>query len=191
MNIVGRVILVLFVAALAGAAAIAFSASQPKEYTSNMRFGYGRLVSPELQLLGQGFAEPQLDANIRTQTESAEVNSFDVAVATAKAAPRLGLGANGIAAHVTAQPIRDTLTVLLTARASTPQLAARLAAAYGKQYLKLRRQHERQRATTVKKALQNQLAALTKVDKRGVNGALRSQINTIEVLREVGSGTPR
>lgn len=190
-TIVARVLLVLVIAGMAGAAAIVFSAAQPREYQADMRFEYSRLVSPELQFLGPNFIEPQIDENVRIQTEAAEVNSFDVALATAKAAPSLG-NVGQISARVAAQPIRDTLVVVLTARASTPQRAARLASTYGRQYLALRRAREAKRGAAAQRVLETRLAELRPDQTRGVQGAgLRDQINTLEILRRIGSGSPQ
>jgi uncharacterized protein involved in exopolysaccharide biosynthesis len=157
-----------------------------------MRFGFGRTVSPEIQLLGAGFAEPQIDENIRTQTEAVEMNSFDIASATARATPSLHYNAREVHSHVAVGAVRDTLTVTLGARSDSPKRAARLAAAYGQEYLDLRRAHERARATTAQRALKAQLAGLPRPLKRGVQGAsLRNQINTLGVIRTLGTGEPQ
>ena len=42
---------------------------QPKRYSAEMRLEFGRLVSPDLQLLGGGYSEPQMDENIRKYEE--------------------------------------------------------------------------------------------------------------------------
>jgi capsular polysaccharide biosynthesis protein len=192
MGIVLRVALVVFLAAVAGAAAIAFSNSQPKEYAAASALGFGRLASPELQLLGPGFSEPQIDETVEINTDAAEVNSFDVAVATAQAAPDLRYTPGQVAGKVHATGNRDTLIVTVSATSSTPERAARLANVYTRQYLKLRRASERERATTVKRALRAQYSTLTRREKAtGRGGGLLAQINTVEVLRRVGSGEPR
>jgi polysaccharide biosynthesis transport protein len=191
-SIVLRVLLVLVLAAVAGAAAVAFSNAQPKEYASAMRLGFGRLASPEFQLLGPGFSEPQVDDTVEINTDAAEVNSFDVAAATAKAAPDLHYNAGQVARAIDATGNRDTLIVTVLARASTPQRAARLANVYAQQFLALRRAGERKRATSVKRALRAQYRTLTKKEKAsGRGGGLLAQMNTVEVLRRVGSGEPR
>jgi uncharacterized protein involved in exopolysaccharide biosynthesis len=191
MRVATRVVLVLIIAALAGAAALAFSKSQPKEYQSRLRFEYGRLVSPELQILGPGFAEPGMDENIRAQTEAAAVSSYNVAVATAKAAPNLGTPGQ-ISAHVSAQAVRDTLTVELIARAPTPVGAAQLANTYAQAYLGLRRQRERRRAANAEDTLKKTLVQLPRVDRLGFPGqSLNGQIAGLEILRRNGTGNPQ
>ncbi|HEX8075423.1 MAG TPA: hypothetical protein VF545_10630 [Thermoleophilaceae bacterium] len=188
---IARVVLVLCVAAFAGGAAIAFSDAQPREYTSAMRFSFGRLLSPELQVLGPNFSDPVPDAGIRLQTEAAVVASFDVARATAAAAPDLGYTAGEVARHVDVLPIRDTLVVAITAHSSTPERAARLAGVYGEQFLRLRRGRDRTRAGVVERALKAQLAALSHKETLGLKGAaLRDQLGVVGVLRRVGTGSP-
>jgi capsular polysaccharide biosynthesis protein len=192
IGFLARAALVLLVGALAGAAALAFSNSQPKQYSSEMQLGFGRLMSPELQLLGPGVSEPQVDADVRIQTEAEDVKSFNVAQATAKAEPQLGYNAGQVAGHISVAGVRNTLVVAVTAKAPTPRGAARLAQAYGEQYIRLRRHRERRRALRVEDALKKQLNTLTKAQKKGVQGAgLRSQIHAVEALREVGSGSPQ
>ena len=192
MPTVVRVVLVLLLTGLAGGAALAYSDTQPKEYASSMRLGFGRQFSPELQILGgPAFGESQVDPNIRMQTEAAAVGSFDVATATAKAAPDLGYTPGAVSSRVTVGPIRDTLTVGITARASTPQKAARLASVYGQQFIAMRRARERARATEAQRVLKARLAHLPRQEVRAPQGnGLRDQINTLEVLRHIGSGIP-
>ena len=189
---IARVVLVLCVTAFAGGAAIAFSDAQPREYSSAMRFSFGRLLSPELQVLGSNFADPVPDAAIRLQTEAATVASFDVARATAAAAPDLGYSAGQVAAHIDVQPIRDTLVVAIAAHSSTPERAARLAGVYGEQFLRLRREGDRRRAAVVQQALKAELASLSRREELGLKGgALRDQLGTVAVLRRVGTGSPQ
>ena len=185
-------LLVVVLAAVAGAAALAFSNAQPKTYAADVKLSFGRLVSPELQLLGAGFSPPQVDENVEIQTEGAEVASFDVARATAAAAPDLGLTPGAVSGDVTVTPVRDTLTVTLVARESTPERAARLANVYAQQYLKIRRQREANRAKQAQTVLKRRLSQLRRPDKRGVRGAgLRDQINTLAIMRRLGSGSPQ
>lgn len=186
-----RGLLVVFVALLVGGAAYAFSVSQPQEYQATTEFAYGQLLTPELQVLGSGFGEPDIDEDVRIATEAARVNSFDVAEATARAAPELGYSANQIAARVDASPDRGTLVVVLTATANSPEAAERLASAYSNQYLKLVRSGDRRRAMDVEDALRQRLRDLPIGDREGVIGAqLRDQISAVDLLTSVGGGSP-
>jgi uncharacterized protein involved in exopolysaccharide biosynthesis len=190
-SVVGRVLLVLTVALLAGAAAVAFSSAQEREYEATVHFAFGRFLSPEYQILGPDFGEPSVDEEVRIQTEASGIGSFNVARATAKVAPRLGYNADQIAQRVSVKPTRGTLIIVLTARASTPQQAAQLARTYARQYLARRRKRERARAGKVARTLQSRFAALPRLARRGVQGqALRDQLTTLAVYRRLGSGTP-
>jgi len=186
----GRVVLVAIITIFAGAVGLIYSGSQPKRYSADMRLEFSRLATPDLQVLS-GFGEPQIDENIRIATEAAEVSSFDVAEATAKAHPDLG-SADAIAGKVGAVPVRDTLTVVITAHDSTPQRAARLARAYGEAYIALHNSRIKRRAAAAQRVLNARYAALGPQDAAAVPGAnLRFQINTLQVLRKLGTGEPQ
>lgn len=188
---IARALLVVVIAAAAGAAALAFSNAQPKQYGAISKLEFGRLAAPEYQLLGPGYSEPQVDENIRTSTEAADVGSYEVAQATAKAAPQFG-PAGKIAGNISVSPVRDTLTVTVGARESTPQRAAQLANVYANQYIKLRRRRETAQARTIEKALKAQFNTLSHHDKvTGRGGGLLAQISVVDTLRRVGSGEPQ
>jgi uncharacterized protein involved in exopolysaccharide biosynthesis len=183
--------LVLAIAAFVGAAAWAFSSSQEKEYGSSMQLEFSRLVSPELQMLGPAFAEPDIKEEVRLDTAARGVDSVDVAEATARRNPRFGMSGGEIASRVKASPIRGTLIVEVTAEAPNAFVAAVLVKAYVREYLRLRREQEANRVLTVQHALKARLKALPKADKRSFRGAgLRDQIATLDVVRRVGTGVP-
>lgn len=185
-------LLVVFVALLVGGGSYAFSKSQAEVYESRAQLGYGRLLSPELQALGANSGEPDVDDDVRLATEAQRVDSFDVAVATARAVPQLGLSPGQIASRVSAEPRRGTLVVALTAVSSTARGAARLANAYADRYLALLRKRERTRSRSIERVLRQRLASLSEDDSAGPLGAgLRNQIGVVNVLRRVGSGSPQ
>ncbi len=184
-------LLVVLVALLVGAAAYVFSQNQPEEYRSQTSFAFGPLLSPEFQVIG-GAGEPDLDDDVRIATEASLINSFDIAEATARRAPELGMSAGEIAGRVSATPDRGSLVVLLIARASSPRLAERLANAYAGQYIARKRAREKRRAAIAKRALETRLESLPRGDRRGPVGAgIRDQISTLDVLLRVGSGVPQ
>lgn len=187
-----RVLLVVLVAALVGGAAYAFSESQAQEYQAVTRLAYGEFLSPELRVLGPNFGEPSVDEETRIATAAAQVNSYDVALATAKDAPELGLGPRTIEALVNAEPVRGSLVVAVTATESMPEKANRLADAYVGSYRKLLRERERRGARQVERALERRLAGLPPGDKEGLRGAqLRDQISQLAVLGRVGTRSPQ
>lgn len=185
-----RVLLVVVIAALVGAAAYALSERQDVQYEASTRVQFGSLLSPEVGILGGGFGAGDVDEEVRIATEAVGVNSFDVAQRAAQDVPELGLNAGQIASAVTAEATRGTLIVLVRATASTPQQADRLASAYTEAYLARRRERERRRAAIAEQALQRRLSALSSDDRKGVIGAsIRNQIGAVGVLKRVGSGT--
>lgn len=192
MNIVGRVLLVLVVAALAGAAAIGFSAQQPKEYQAGMQFQFGQLLSPELSLLGPDFGTPDVDEEVYINTEAAGLNSDDVGDATARRHPELGYTAGEINGRTVAAANRTTLIIDLRSRADSPQRAARLVAAYGEQYLALRRGRERKQAANAQAVLRESLRRVPREERGTLRAAtLQNKIADLQVLKETGSGNPK
>jgi uncharacterized protein involved in exopolysaccharide biosynthesis len=187
-----RAALVVFVAALAGVAAYLFSERQPKEFVAQSQLAFARQFSPELQALGGGFAEPSIDEEVRIATDAEAVRSFDVADATARLSPELGMSPGEIAGRVTAEPVRGTLIVRVTATGTTPQEAARVGQAYTEAFRALRRDREREDAGRVERALDARLDALPRSSRRGPIGVtIRNQLSAIGVLRRVGSGAPQ
>jgi hypothetical protein len=189
--IVSRVFLVLVVAALAGAAAFAISSGQPKEYRATTDLMFESFASPELQILGPGFAMGGPDADRRTATNLVLVKSRDVAVATARADPGLHMSAAEIASKVDARAPGPVDLIRLTATGDTAQKAERLVLEYRKQFKLLRRDHEQRRARSAMRALQDALNKLAPRLRNGAEGeSLRQQIGALEVMARLGSGLP-
>jgi uncharacterized protein involved in exopolysaccharide biosynthesis len=187
----GNAFLVFAIAAFVGAVAWAFSSSQEKEYGSSMQLEFSRLVSPELQSLGPVFAEPDIKEEVRLDTAARNVDSIDVADATAKRNPRFKMTGGEIASRVQASPIRGTLIVEVTAQAPNAFVAAVLVKSYVREYLDLRREQQGRRILTVQNALKKRLEALPKADKATFRGVgLRDQIATLGLIRRIGTGTP-
>ena len=187
-----NVLLVLGIALSVGVAAWLFSSSQEEQYESSMQLLYGRLVSPELQLLGAQFAEPDVDEEVRLATEARALDSIDVAEATAKANPRLRMTGAEIASRVNPSPVRGSLVVRLVARAPNAFAATVLVRAYAQEFLRLRRQNERRGALRVEEALRKRFAALSAAEKASLPGVgLRNQIAALALLRRVGTGSPQ
>jgi len=192
VGLLARGFLIVAVGILGAAAAFAFSESQERQYTATTQLGYGRLLSPELQVLGADFNEPDVDEDVRIATEAERLESFDVAVATATAEPQLDLTAGEIAGLTDAEPQRGTLVLALTAKSSSPQLAADLADGYARQYLRRIRSREQRRALLIEQVLQTRLRRLDEEVRAGpIGAALRNQVSAVNVLQEVGSGSPQ
>jgi len=186
-----RALLVLIVAAIAAAVAFALSERQPKRYQAQTKLAYGIALRPELQVLGTGFIDAT-DDDVRLATEVEILNSYDIARRVAEEAPELGLTAKEIDDRVSAAPVGDTQVASITAKDSTPEKAARLAAVYRKQYLTERRVRDRRRAREVSDALSRRLRDLPRSQRTGATGAsVRTQLGALDVLERSGSGVPQ
>ena len=191
-GIVVRVLLVLVVTALAGAAAIGFSNQQSKEYEASMRFQFGDLLSPELQILGPDFGAPDVDEEVYINTEASALNSADIGDATARKHPELNYTAGQINARAHATANRNTFIVVLRGRSDSPQRAARLVAAYGEEYLALRRERERDQAAKAQAILRERLRQVPREERGTLRSAtLQNKIADLEVLKRAGSGSPK
>lgn len=187
---VARAALVLVVAACVGLAAFVLSSRQETEYEASTRLLFDD-TRPELQVLGAGFGDDPTDTAVRMANEAAAMESFTLARRVARDAPELGLEAGEVDDAVVATPVRGTEIVELTATASAPDRAQALAEAYRDAYVRDRRQEERRRARAAYEALDDRLDDLPPEEQVGAAGAtLRQQLGALDVLREVGSGTP-
>lgn len=186
-----RAVMVLVLAAVAGAAALALSHRQAKEYQATSLLAYGAALRPELQVIGTGAIDGVSDTT-RINTAVAVLNSHDLAVRTQRANPDLRLSAKDIDAKVTATAQRDTQVAALSAVDSSPERVVRLLGAYAREAVALQRDGERARATAVARTLQSALRALPASSRKGERGAtLRQQLGALTVLRRVGSGIPQ
>jgi uncharacterized protein involved in exopolysaccharide biosynthesis len=190
-SLIVKALVVLVITAIAGAGAYAFSKQQARTFTSVAQLGYGRALTPELQSLGPAFAEPTIDKESMA-TEATRVNSFDVAVATAKDWPQLRLAPGAIAARVDVGQPHDTHTIVVTANGATPQEAADVAGAYVASYVKMQRDRQRTRAAQVEKALRFRLNHISRRSLLGPLGStLRDQASLADLIRKVGNGGPQ
>jgi capsular polysaccharide biosynthesis protein len=185
-----RVALVLVLAAIAGAAALVLSQRTEKSYTATSQLVYGVTLRPDLQALGAGTNDATQDVT-RINTETAVLNSYDVAQRTARANAGLGMSANDIHDHVRATAVNESLVANLTATDTSAQKAMQLLRAYRAQYLKLRSDQTKQRAAQVENDLKAELASLPSSQRTGSRGAqLRQQLGALAALKRSGSGVP-
>jgi capsular polysaccharide biosynthesis protein len=186
-----RVVMVLVLAAVAGAAALVLSHRQAKEYQATSLLAYGVALRPELQVLGAGANDGVSDAT-RINTAVAGLNSRDLAVRTQRANPDLRLSAKDIDTKVTATAQRDTQVAALSAIDSSAERVVRLVRAYAREAVAFQRQRERARAAAVARSLRAELRELPSSARRGERGAvLRQQLGALAVLERSGSGVPQ
>jgi capsular polysaccharide biosynthesis protein len=181
-----RVLLVMVLAAVAGVAALIFSQRQPERYDASVRLSYA--ARPDMQALG--LVDPT-DNTVRLNTEAAELESFDLAVATSRAVPELDMTPDTVADNVTAAALPDTQVVELAAQGTTAGRAVRLLEVYRDTYLERRSERERERVQDAERALRRRLADLPRTQRDGaLASSLRAQLGALAVVRRSGTGIP-
>ena len=190
MRFAGQVIAVGILAVIAAGVAYAYSKNQPTEYTAVAQLGYGANLQPELQLLGSAFEDIEIDEE-EVGTEARRVDSYDIAVKTAKRSPRLGYSADEIDARIEVTAFSGAWLIYVIAREDTPARAARLAQAYTDAYLACIRARERRRLGMIERALEKRLAEISPPSAAGLLGAtLRDQLSHARLIRRVGVAAP-
>ena len=192
MRSFANIALVLAITAFVGTVAYVLSSRQDEQFESVGRLAFPKGVPPALQILGPQFGQPDTKEEIALATAAFDVNSFDVALVTAREHPILKMNAGQIAADVNAEPIRETLVVEVTARAKNGFVASVLAQAYIDSYFKVRKDRDVQRAREVRKVVAARLRALPRAERNGGRGiALRDQLASLDALERVGSPGPQ
>jgi uncharacterized protein involved in exopolysaccharide biosynthesis len=190
-RIAGNILLAVIIGLFVGAVAYVVSSRQEKKYQSTTSLFFNKGAPTALLLLGPEFGQPDVDEQIALSTAAIDLNSFDVAVRTAKDFPILKMNAGQVAANVEATPIRETLIINVSALTPNGFLSATLAEDYVKSYLNVRRDRDAAQARGVKRALQARLARLPALDRQGPPGqSLRDRIATYDTLIRVGTAGP-
>ena len=178
-----RVILVALIAALCGGVAYALSSGQEKRYQATTVLLFSG-TTPELAAVGYRPGDGEEDREVRNRI--AEVEAYDVAVATAEALDGRWTPQQ-IAADVSAVNPAGSDTVRIQALAGSPQDAALLATQYRRQFLLREKRQVTARAEKAIEALEGALRELPVEGQRGSRGdALRAQIGVLEILARTG-----
>ena len=179
-----RVVLVVIVAALAGTAAYLFSARQDERYQATTRLLFAPATA-ELRAIGFGSGDSEEEREIANKVF--EVESFDVARATAKAMNDPRFTPDRIANDVTASNERGSDVVTIRALAESPQLAATVATQYRRQFIFREQDQVQGRAKKALDSLREALIDLPRVARRtGRGDTIRSQMGALEVLARTG-----
>ena len=187
LQILSRVALVVIIAALAGAAAYLFSSSQDERYQATSRLLFAPATA-ELRALGFGGGDTEEEREIANKV--LEVDSYDVARATAAALGDPRYTADRIANDVSASNARGSDVVTIRALAATPQQAAVIVTQYRRQFIFREMKQVRSRAKVALRSLKRALRELPRLARRTARGdALRAQIGALEILSR-SSGDP-
>jgi capsular polysaccharide biosynthesis protein len=191
LGLIVRVLLVAIIAAAVGVGALFFSRSQATRYQAETRLSFSSALRPELQVLGAPFVRPNIDQDVFTATNAQWVRSRHVARVLASNQPGLGLTEDQIASRISVSPVSGTEIVALRASGGSRRDAELLARSYTATFVKWFNDRQRDRAKTVEKVLRTRYRALSGEQRRsGTGGTIRSQISTLDILVEVGSGSP-
>jgi capsular polysaccharide biosynthesis protein len=191
LGLIVRLLLVAVIAALVGVGALLFSRSQPTRYQAETKLSFSSALRPELQVLGAPFVRPNVDSDVFDATNAQWVSSRHVARTLASNVPGLGLTEDQIASRITVSPISGTEIVSLRATGPSRRDAELLARSYTQTFVTWFEDRDRARAQDVEKVLRTRYQALNREQRTsGTGSTMRSQISALDILGEVGSGSP-
>jgi capsular polysaccharide biosynthesis protein len=184
-------LLVAVIAAAVGVAALLFSRAQPTRYQAVAKVSFSSSARPELQILGSAFVRTATDVGAFTATNAQIMSSYRVARDVARDRPELRLSPDEVDARVAVAPLGNTEVIQISAWGDTPTAARRLTDAYVTVFRAWYRERERTRARAVRRALRDRYETFSRSQRRSETGAaVRNQLTTLNVLEEVGSGSP-
>jgi capsular polysaccharide biosynthesis protein len=191
IGLIVRVLLVGVIAAAVGVGALFFSNAQPTKYQAETKLSFSASQRPELQILGAPFVRPNVDSDIFNATNAQWLSSRHVARALAAEQPGLGLTEDQIAGRISVSPIAGTEIVALRATGNSRRDAELLARLYTSSFMSWFEDRQKTRAEAVQQELRTRYDDLSGSERRsGTGSTIRSQISALDVLAEVGSGSP-
>lgn len=189
-----RAWIVVGVTILAAAAAAAFAYATRDSYESTAKLSFLQTISPELNVVG--LLPTSLDADNLAQNNIDLVGSRRVAVATARELRTRGVdvSADDVDGDVAVSGEKDSDVVDVVATANSAERAALLANVYSRQAARIAAAGQRRQARRALRSLERQLAELPaseQVGRVGAGSRLRSNIEQMRVLADVGNGSPQ
>jgi succinoglycan biosynthesis transport protein ExoP len=189
-----RAWIVVAVTLLAAGAAAAFAYATRDTYESTAKLTFSQTISPELNVVG--LLPTSLDADNLAQNNVELVGSRRVAVATAQELRSRGLdvSADDVAGDVSVSGEKDSDVVDVVATAASGSRAALLANVYSRNATRIAERDQRAQAGRALRSLEQQLAELPQEEREahvGAGSRLRSNIEQMRVLADVGNGSPQ
>jgi succinoglycan biosynthesis transport protein ExoP len=189
-----RAWIVIGVTILATAAAAAFAYATRDTYESAAKLTFLQTISPELNVVG--LLPTSLDADNLAQNNVDLVASRSVAAATARELQSRGVdvSTDDVAGDVAVSSEKDSDVVDVVATATSAPRAALLANVYSQTAADFAQRHQKQQAGRALSSLERQLAELPPEERKSQRGAgsrLRSNIEQMRVLADVGNGSPQ
>jgi succinoglycan biosynthesis transport protein ExoP len=189
-----RALIIVGATILAGAAAAAFAYATRNTYESTAKLLFPQTIGPELEAIG--LLPPTKDADNLAQSAVEVVDSRRVAVPTADELRRRGVdtSADDVVSDVTVSSETDSDVVEIVGRASSARRAALLTDIYSRNAARLAERDQKERAARALANLNEQLQELPPELRNagiGRGARLRSHIEKLRVLAEVGDGSPQ
>jgi polysaccharide biosynthesis transport protein len=189
-----RALIVIGVTILAGAAAAAFAYGTRDTYESTAKLIVSQTIGPELNAIG--LLPPSSDADNLSQSAVDVVGSRRVAEATAEQLQRRGvdISADDVVRDVSVTNEKGSDVVQVAGKAASARRAALVTEVYARNAARLAENDTRVRARRTLAALQQQFTELTPEERESTIGPaarLRSHIEKVKVIAEVGNGSPQ
>jgi succinoglycan biosynthesis transport protein ExoP len=189
-----RAWIVIGVTILAAAAAAAFAFATRDTYESTAKLTFLQTISPELNVVG--LLPTSLDADNLAQNNVDLVASRRVAVATAQELQSRGvdMSADDVQGDVAVSSEKDSDVVDVVATASSASRAALLANVYSETAADLAERDQKAQARRALASLERQFAELPREEREALVGPasrIRSNIEQMRVLADVGNGSPQ
>jgi tyrosine-protein kinase len=182
-----RLGVILLCLLLTPAAALGVSLLQDKEYTANASLLF-RDPQFDQKLFGSTFVQESKDPTREAATNVELVSLEEVAARTAR---RLGRGLSGedVSDAVKVEAEGQADVVSLSATASDPDFAARMANTFGEEYVDFRREADHSKIREAQRLVRKDLAGLSAEERRSDAGeSLRKRLNELGVLASLQTG---
>jgi receptor protein-tyrosine kinase len=175
-------------AVLVPAVALVYSLTQAKEYTASATLLF-RDPGLDEKLFGTALFNQDEDPQRAAATNLQLVSLRQVSERTARELESTGLTADAIESKVTVEPVGESDLIAVDAVDGDPKRAADLANAFAANYIAFRRDADRAKVSEAQALVQQELDALTEVERAGTDGQqLGQNARELEILASLQTG---
>jgi capsular exopolysaccharide synthesis family protein len=175
-------------AVLVPAVALIYSLTQAKEYTASATLLF-RDPGLDEKLFGTALFNQDDDPQRTAATNLQLVSLRQVSERTAVELKSTGLTADEIQSKVSVEPVGESDLIAVDAVDGEPKLAAELANAFAANYIAFRRDADRAKITEAQNLVQQELDALSEVERAGTEGQqLGQNARELEILASLQTG---
>ena len=179
--------IVLACAIILPAAALAFSLSQQKQYSTSASLLF-RDPQFDQKLFGSTVFAPTVDPAREAATNVRLVSLKVVADRTAKQL-HVGLGGQEVLNHITVASEGQSDVVSITATDPSPPFAAKLANAFAQEYIGFRRDADRSKIQAAQQLVQRQISQIPSSQRTGAQyRELRGNAEQLQILASLQTG---